>query len=146
MTRANREQEFERLGRVVTRAEVAMLTTQDNDGSLHSRPMMTCRFDPEGVLWFFTYESAHKVVEVEHRHSVNVSYSAPTEQLYASVSGPAEVVTDHRRMDELWNDTLRPWFPQGLSEPDLALLKVTVEHAEVWDGLAAMAATSVSIH
>ena len=36
-------------------------------------------------------------------------------------------------MKELWNHLYQAWFPQGLEEPDLALLKVDVERAEYWD-------------
>ena len=28
---------------------------------------------------------------------------------------------------------LKAWFPKGLDDPELALLKVTVEKAEYWD-------------
>jgi hypothetical protein len=32
----------------------------------------------------------------------------------------------------------RAWFPDGLDDPDLALLKVTVEQAEYWDSSSSM--------
>lgn len=36
-------------------------------------------------------------------------------------------------MKELWKPFLKAWFPKGLDDPDLALLKVTVTEAEYWD-------------
>ena len=34
---------------------------------------------------------------------------------------------------EPWNPILKAWFPKGLDEPDIALLKVAVEQAEYRD-------------
>ncbi|GAC1396239.1 MAG: hypothetical protein NVSMB56_10850 [Pyrinomonadaceae bacterium] len=36
-------------------------------------------------------------------------------------------------MEELWTPELNVWFKDGLDDPDLALLKVTIEQAEYWD-------------
>ena len=41
--------------------------------------------------------------------------------------------TDRAKMEELWSPALRAWFPDGLDDEDLALLKVDVEQAEYWD-------------
>ncbi len=38
-------------------------------------------------------------------------------------------------MEELWRPAYRAWFPQGLDDPPLALLKMDVEQAEYWDML-----------
>ena len=37
------------------------------------------------------------------------------------------------KMKELWNPWVEPWFPDGVNDPDLGLLEVTVEDAEYWD-------------
>jgi hypothetical protein len=50
-----------------------------------------------------------------------------------SVSGRARLVRDKDKARELWNPTLRAWFPRGLDDPELALLCVTVTKAEYWD-------------
>jgi len=52
---------------------------------------------------------------------------------YVSVVGEAEVVTDPAKIKELWNPTLKAWFPKGLDDPKLALLKVKALSAEYWD-------------
>jgi general stress protein 26 len=36
-------------------------------------------------------------------------------------------------MEELWNPILKAWFPKGLDDPNIILLKVSVEAAEYWD-------------
>lgn len=111
----------------------AMFTTVEEDGTLRSRPMATQEVEYDGDLWFFTYGGAPKVDEVEHNKSVNVSYSDPNNQKYVSVSGTAQLVRDRQKIEELWNPLFKAWFPKGLDEPDLALLKVSIDQAEYWD-------------
>jgi general stress protein 26 len=33
----------------------------------------------------------------------------------------------------LWKPELKAWFPDGTDQPDLALLRLTIEKAEFWD-------------
>lgn len=110
-----------------------MLTTAEEDGSLRSRPMVTQQFEFDGDLWFFTSANTPKVDEIKHDQHVNVSYAEPKDQKYVSVSGRAQLVRDHQKIEELWNPLYKAWFPNGLENPDLALLKVSVDKAEYWD-------------
>ena len=109
-----------------------MLTTIDS-GSLRSRPMSTQQFDFDGDLWFFTSDNTHKVDEIQKYSRINAAYSQPDENRYVSVSGRAEVVKDRAKIEELWNPIHKAWFPEGLDDPHLCLLKVNVEQAEYWD-------------
>nr|MBA2736564.1 pyridoxamine 5'-phosphate oxidase family protein [Pyrinomonadaceae bacterium] len=100
---------------------------------LRSRPMQTQEFDFDGDLWFFTSSKTHKTDEIEKDRRVNVSYAAPDSNTYVSVSGTAEIEKDRAKIEELWNPIYKAWFPEGLEDPNLILLKVTVEQAEYWD-------------
>jgi general stress protein 26 len=123
-----------KLREIVKAVDICMLTTVDERGELHSRPMSNNRdIEFDGDLWFFTYGSSHKVDEVNRVSKVNASFADVDNQLYASVSGNAEVVRDRAKIEELWKPELRAWFPEGVDTPDIALLKVTVARAEYWD-------------
>ncbi len=131
---AKRERsDVEKLAEMIDGVEVAMLTTVDEDGSLHSRPMRTQAAPFEGELWFFTSARSHKVQEVEREHHVNLGYADPELDRYVSVSGRATLVRDAEKAETLWNPLYLAWFPSGLSDPDLALLRVQVDKAEYWD-------------
>jgi general stress protein 26 len=84
-------------------------------------------------LWFFTSDKTHKVEEIERDNRVNASYAEPKDNVYVSVSGTAAIVKDKAKMEELWNPILKAWFPKGLDDPNICLLKVDVEQAEYWD-------------
>jgi general stress protein 26 len=122
-----------KVAEMVGEAKFAMLTTLEKDGTLRSRPMATMQLDGEGNLWFFTSRSSPKIVEGQRDQQVNLSYARTDKQDYLSVSGAAELVHDKEKIQALWSPWLRPWFPKGLNDPDLALLKVSIMAAEYWD-------------
>jgi general stress protein 26 len=129
----NKTTALEQLREKIKGIRIAMLTTIDEDGSLHSRPMATQETELDGDLWFFTPATSPKVGEIGRDQRVNLSYADPDDQRYVSVSGTARLVRDRAKAKELWNPLLKAWFPQGLDDPDLALLRVHVEKAEYWD-------------
>ena len=127
-----RQQSIEKLSELIKDVNIAMLTTMDG-GVLRSRPMQTQEFELDGDLWFFIGKNTHKADEIERDNRVNVSYAAPSDNTYVSVSGAASIVEDKAKIEELWNPILKAWFPEGLDDPNLCLLKVSVEQAEYWD-------------
>jgi general stress protein 26 len=112
---------------------VAMLTTTAEDGSLRSRPMGIPQYEFEGELWFFTAVDAPKAGELTEDERVNVSLAEPKHERYVSISGRARVVRDPAKAKELWSPLLKAWFPGGLDDPRIALLRIAVDQAEYWD-------------
>ena len=124
---------MQKLADLIAEAGIAMLTTAEPDGTLRSRPLATLEMDSEGKLWFFTAMSSGKVSEIDQHRKVNLSYVNLDKQDYVSVSGHARLFRDPEKMRELWTPWVEPWFPEGLDDPDLGLLEVTVDDAEYWD-------------
>ena len=125
--------ELDKVAELVKEIKFAMMTTEDEDGTLRSRPMSTMQMDADGNLWFFTALSSSKIDEATQHRQVNLSYARIDKQDYLSVSGTAEIVRDKDKMKALWTPWIKPWFPDGLDDPDLTLLKVRIQEAEYWD-------------
>lgn len=129
----SREELIEKLKDLVKDVRIAMFTTVEADGSLRSRPMAAQMAEEDADLWFFTNDEAPKVDEVQRERHVNVAFSDNGDKTWMSLSGIAELVEDRRQMEALWTPFLKTWFPKGLDDPDLGLLKVRVYKAEYWD-------------
>lgn len=130
----NESNDIEKLAKIIKSVNIAMLTTAMPDGSLRSRPMATQKAQFDGrELWFFTDLDAAKVEEIAAEHHVNVSYADPDKQRYASVSGMATLVRDRAKAKELWSPGVKAWFPGGVDDPNLAMLRVRVQYAEFWE-------------
>lgn len=130
---AEREDAIKKLAGMIKKTKFGMLTTASEDGSLRSRPMATQEQEFDGELWFFTRADSDKVQQAEQHEQVNVAYSNPDDMQFLSVSGSAQLVHDKAKMKELWNPIYKAWFPKGLEDPEIALLRVRVEGAEYWD-------------
>lgn len=126
-------EEQQELWERIESVRTAMMTTTEADGTLRSRPMWTQGDEFDGSLWFFTSDEAPKVDELDRNPQVCLNYGAPDKDLYLSVSGRAELVRDEAKAKELWNTFAQAWFPGGVDDPHLALLRVDVEQAQYWE-------------
>lgn len=126
-------QAFAKLRDLIKDILVAMLSTVAADGAIHSRPMATRQIESDGTLWFFATDDSLIVREINEEHQVNVSYAEPRDHRYVSVSGTATIVHDASKAAQLWHPSLTSYFPKGLGDPHLALLRIRIESAEYWD-------------
>ena len=130
---ANAREGIAKLASLIDGIDVAMLTTSTHDGRLLSRPLRAQGLDAEGALWFVTDRDSHKVDEVQAHPRVNVAFAAPTDNTYVSIAGRAQVLYDKAKLQELWSPALGVFYPRGVDDPALCVLRVEPESAEYWD-------------
>ena len=123
---------FARLGELIGAIEVAFLTTVEPGGRLHTRPVQTLRYEPDGLLWFFTDRHSPKADELRQDARVSLGYADPAHRHYVAVNGMARLLTDPVKAAELWTPVQRAWYPHGPEDERLALLRVQIERAEYW--------------
>jgi general stress protein 26 len=127
-----RDNSIPKLREMLEDIDFCMMTTID-DGHLRCRPMSTQAAEFDGEIWFFTRDNSHKIDEINKDNRVCLGYAKPDDSTYVSVSGRAEMTKDRSKMEELWSPILTAWFPEGLDDPNICLMKVTVEQAEYWE-------------
>ena len=128
---------WSKLSARVKKVQCAMLSTVSVHGStrlIRSRPMATCSVDKSapGELWFFTMDASDKVRELQADPTVSLQFT-DNSSLWVSVSGQGRLVRDKAKMSELYSRVRKAWFPQGLDDPHIALIRVDVQAAEYWD-------------
>lgn len=67
---------------------------------------------------------------------MNLGYSDPSNHTYIYVNGKAELVDDKVRKEAYFSPAVKAWFPDGVDDPRLILVKVSPTIAEYWDGSA----------
>ncbi|HXS20259.1 MAG TPA: pyridoxamine 5'-phosphate oxidase family protein [Steroidobacteraceae bacterium] len=122
-----------KLKELIDAIRVGLLTTVDLDGALHTRPIETLRCDSDCTLWFFTDHQSPKANELAHDMRVSVGYSDPAKRIYAAVAGYGRILRDKALAAELWTPTQKAWYPKGLNDEHLSILRVTLERAEYWE-------------
>lgn len=111
---------------------IAMMTTLDKGNYFHSRPMVTHEGDKlEDGLWFITSEKSPKVLELMLKYKVSLTYQKGNS--FAAIAGKGEIIKDKAKLKEIWSPAYNAWFPKGVDDPDICLIKVTPMNAEYWD-------------
>jgi general stress protein 26 len=117
---------------VIQKQRIAMLTTEDEEGLLASRPMACLARPEEGKIYFVTRTDA-KVGEIGGSAKVNLGFSDTHKNTYLSVAGTARTSQDRQKLAELWSMFVEAWLPQGPDAPDVALVEVEPVKAKLWD-------------
>jgi general stress protein 26 len=87
----------------------------------------------DGCLWFFTRAASETVEEIGLDEDVCATFVDPAAQRYVAAAGRASIVNDPERARELWTPALQAWLNGGLDDPDLRLVKVEVDRADLWE-------------
>ena len=118
--------------KLINDINVCMFIT-NNQKDEHTRPMATIEVEENGTLWFFTDIRSIKVEEVSTQREVHLVYAHPGKESYIDVWGSAQVVTDKQSIKDKWSPIVKAWFPNGVDDPNIALLKVTPYNIYYWD-------------
>jgi general stress protein 26 len=131
----NSTDDLKKLASLIADIKFAMMTSVcRKHGTLHSRPMTTQQVENfDGTLWFFAGLNSAKTEDLQANSEINLNYAKPGSMEFVSVSGTAQISMDRAKMKELWNEMYKAWFPQGLDDPNLCLLRIQVSSAEYWD-------------
>jgi len=110
-----------------------LITNEENTENLSGRPMGINKIDDDGTMWFFTKASSYKVEEIETSKKVSIAIANEKSQNYLMIHGIATLVNDKNKMKELWSSIMKAWFPLGLDDPDITLIKVVPNEVNYWD-------------
>jgi len=111
-----------------------MMVTHSEAGELHVRPMALLG-EPnkfEGSLWFFAASDSGKLREMS-ADSTSLVFQSDRDSAYLYLTGQAEQVQDRAKMKELYTPIVRTWFPDGLDDPRLTLIRFDAAKGHFWD-------------
>ena len=111
----------------------AMLVSSDDEKSPpHARPMAIAQVEQNCDIWFLTDRASGKIREAKE-NPLQGLVVCQSSSAFVSVTGTLEVSRDRAKLDELWNDMYKTWFPQGKEDPNLVLLRLAPTAGEWWD-------------
>ena len=113
--------------------DYAVVATHTADGAIHARPMAYRSVESGGDLWFLTKLDSRKVQEIKANPKTLVSFADPKKQNFVSIMGTSEIVTGRAKVQEVWSELYRAWFPGGPEDDNVVAIRVHTEHAEYWD-------------
>lgn len=97
------------------------------------RPMSTAEVDTKGSLWFFSAADSHKNQQINYHPNVRLVYADNANSKYLVVDGDATILDDRLKIATLWNPLVKAWFPEGVDDPNIRLIRVDPSKAHYWD-------------
>jgi general stress protein 26 len=132
MTDLSDRGDLAKVAELIRKIRVALLTTLDTHGRLHSRPVQLLQLESDRTLWFFTDWHSPKVTELQNDERVGLGFADPASSTFVAVSGTGRLLRDPVKARELWTAEQRAFYPDGPQDSRLALLRVEIELAEYW--------------
>lgn len=120
--------------------DFAILSTHTEDGNIAGRPMSNNQdVDYDGTSFFFSFEQARTISDIERNPKVSLSYTGAKgllgkPPLFITVEGVAELIRDKAVFEKHWTKDLLIWFGDGVDTPGLVLIKVSASRIHFWDG------------
>lgn len=123
--------EQKQLKEIIADFDNAMLITLGQNKQPAGRPMRIADVEDDGTLWFVTNRESEKVDEISANSTVGITLQSGSQ--FVSLTGQADEIDDRSKVEQLWSEPWKVWFPEGKSDPSILLLKITPEFGEYWD-------------
>jgi general stress protein 26 len=117
---------------LLVKFDTVMLVTQGRDKIQHARPTGLIKVEANCDVWFFTARSSEKTREIQLDQKVILLFQNDQKR-YVSLSGRADLISDHTHIADIWKESNTIWFPDGNKDPNPILIRFTSEEAEYWD-------------
>lgn len=123
----------DRVWELVKKIDFCMFTTWDGEHQ-QSRPLSARPERDEHAIYFLVSDGSSKNWQLETYPAVNLGFADTGAMKFISLAGSAVVSNDRAKIKELWSAFDKAWWDDE-NDPDIRLLTVTPETAELWDSL-----------
>ncbi len=125
---------LEKVRELLTSFQIAMMVTA-SDEAVSARPLgVVGGADPfDGTLWFITDNRSGKVRAIESGAQTSLIFQNEKDGAFLHLTGRASVVVDRARLAELYTPVQRTWFPDGLDDPNMTLIRFDADKGNYWD-------------
>ena len=111
--------------------DFCMFTTWDGERQ-RSRPLSARVRREEHAIYFLVSAQGQKNWQIEQFPFVSVAWADTGKNHYVVISGPAKLSNDRAKIKDLWSRFDKAWWDDE-TDPDIRLITVTPEDAELWD-------------
>ena len=114
------------------KSDMTMMLGLDGVEDGHTRPMTAQTEGERGPIWFFTAKDHAIVQRLGPQNRAIATFTSKGHDLFATVHGSLRLDNDRAVIDRLWNRYVAAWYESGKDDPNLALLRLDAERAEIW--------------
>ncbi|WP_051371375.1 pyridoxamine 5'-phosphate oxidase family protein [Mesorhizobium loti] len=120
--------------------DVCMFVTWDGEYN-RARPLSARVFRDENAFYFLVNDDSAKNKQLSKYPKVTLAWSDSSHYKYVTISGPASVTNDRKKIAELWEKTDAAWWDNA-DDPKIRLITVKPDQGELWDSPGLVVATA----
>ncbi|MDO9415131.1 pyridoxamine 5'-phosphate oxidase family protein [Pararhizobium sp.] len=99
---------------------------------MHMQPMAPNVDEETGTVWFYTRADSDLAQAIGQGARAHFCVIGKDHDYHACLGGHIEVTRDPVKIDEYWNSVVEAWFQEGKRDPDLTMLALHLDSAEIW--------------
>lgn len=97
----------------------------------HAQPM-TAQLLDDGYIYFFTTRNNTIVQNMHENQRAIATFVSKGHDLFATINGNLAEDQDRVKIDELWNPHVAAWYEGGKDDPQLQLIRLDPDSAQIW--------------
>lgn len=121
----------DRVWELAEKINICMFVTWDGERQ-RARPLASNVERDNEAIFFLTDVNGLKDDQIERFPVVTLAYADTSGYKFVSITGTAKVTNDRARIKDLWTPDNKAFW-ESENDPDIRLITVTPEDAEVWD-------------
>jgi general stress protein 26 len=123
----------DRLWKEIKKGRFGMLGLTGAMPAQHFQPMTAFCEPQNGEIWFFTRKDTDLARAVLNGGGDAMFVVQSKDQdIQACIGGRLELREDRERINRYWSPVVAAWYPGGRDDPQLALLRLQAQDAQVW--------------
>lgn len=119
--------------RILRSYPLGFLATTDDAGAPRVRLVQHLAVEDDATVWISTSPHSRKALDLIARPEVSYSVEDRATVAYATLYARAELLCEGPELVNLWDETLRPFFPAGPTGDDFALVRLVPHRVELLD-------------
>ena len=133
----------DRVWELAKKLQFALYTTFD--GKRMSQWPLTANAErDEHAFTFLVGQDDEKYGHLGQYPAVVLGFADASSNKYVVVNGTAEISNDRAKIKELWSPFAKAWWDSE-NDPDIRVLTVRPEHAELWDSPNKLVASAIML-
>lgn len=141
--RKSPEQYEDRAWELIDKIRFALFTTWTGDRQ-DQWPLSAMADREAGVIEFLVGRKSGRYDHLDRFPAVTLGFADTDGARYVVVNGHAQLTDDRARIKKLWSPFAKAWWDSA-DDPDIRLLTVTPDRAEIWDAPGKLIATAVML-
>lgn len=127
------ETNFPEISDFLYKNEIGSLSFVKPDHRIGSCPLIIRGVERDKTAWFFVHRNGFLAKSLDRNHHVNYHVRNTEDYKFLSIEANAFLVDDQKRVDFYWSPIFRTWFPGGKHDDNLALMKLDIQEAHLWE-------------